>query len=187
MVSHFWKQRGNKQTNSGWLVRNISQQQHEDSPPYQLQRVCPFQLYSQRTPCNFVFFRVLGWFGIVSCGALCQLETHANTTAGEEGCQLCPIWAIKWFMGRFSPCMMCLYVHLFILMVQVQWSKWMCEFSCYDVVYQQAVARDGGSTNWFHTVFRSIYIRVETIGFSLLLSESFDNILEVLKASADIF
>lgn len=31
--------------------------------PYQLKRVCPLQLYSPRTPCNFVFFLVLARLG----------------------------------------------------------------------------------------------------------------------------
>lgn len=31
--------------------------------PYQLKRVCPLQLYSPRTPCNFIFFLVLARLG----------------------------------------------------------------------------------------------------------------------------
>ena len=83
VVSHLWKQRGNKQTHSGWLVRSISQQQqqqqHEDGPPYQLRRVCPLQLYSQRSPCNLLFFRVLGWFGVVSCAPVRNPRRHYSS------------------------------------------------------------------------------------------------------------
>lgn len=68
-------------------VRNIFEQ--EDNPPYQpVQRVCPLQLYSPRTPCNFVFFLVLGWFGIArrrgfwSSVPGCSSQANAAETRG---------------------------------------------------------------------------------------------------------
>lgn len=98
VVSHRWEREKIEselcliewQTNKRWRRENMFLFLAGRQPTISATgRVCPLQLYSPRTPCNFVFFLVLGWFGTAtqrlwSCVPV-KAALGANTAEQQGG------------------------------------------------------------------------------------------------------